>query len=476
MNRPWQAAAATAALTSLLFVAGYSTCNYLTSLRPDVGTWAFDFERHCPVVPWTIVPYWSIDLLFVGAPFLCRTRAELAVHRRRVVFVIAGGLLGFLLVPLKLAYPRPEVTGGFAPWFAALHAFDFPHNLFPSLHIALRTLLADIYARQATGPSRWLVHAWFSLVGISTLLTWQHHLVDVVGGFWLAAIALHLFRFGPAAEPPTVVDGNRRVAIYYASAAVACTQLARLSWPGTFVFIWPAFALGTAAYGYSGYGSMYRKVSGRLTNATKLHFLPLLAGQWLSWWHYRRQSDPWNELTPRVWIGAVLRPDEARAAVAAGVTAVLDLTAEFTAPPAFRAIRYRNIPILDLTAPTAGQLEAAAAFIEEASTTGIVYVHCKAGYSRTAAAAGAWLLASGRALDSGDAIRQLLGVRPRMVIRPEIRAALRSYACGQAEDRARHNFAADIAASACHHVPLPTDENSPYQPPRFHQGFRRRGV
>lgn len=429
MKRPGKAAATTAASTSLLFVAGYSACNYLTRLRPDVGVWAFDFERHWPVVPWAIVPYWSIDLLFVVAPFLCRTREELAVHRRRVVFVIVGGLLGFLLIPLKFAYPRPEVTGGFAPWFAALHAFDFPHNLFPSLHIALRTVLADIFARHVAGRWRWLVHGWFSLVGVSTLLTWQHHLIDVVGGFWLAALALHLFRFGPAGEPgPPATRGNHRVGLYYAAAAVGCTQLARLSWPATFVFLWPAFALGAASYGYFGYGSFHRKVAGRLTTATQLHFLPLIAGQWVSWWHYRRQSNPWNELTPRVWIGSVLRKAEAEAAVAAGVTAVLDLTAEFPAPPAFRAIRYRNIPILDLTAPTAHQLEEAAAWIEDASASGIVYIHCKAGYSRTAAAAGAWLLASGRAVDAADAIRQLLAARPAMVIRPEIRAALQAFA------------------------------------------------
>ena len=48
---------------------------------------------------------------------------------------------------------------------------EYPHNLFPSLHIALRMILADIYARHTRGVVRVLVHVWFSLIGLSTVLT-----------------------------------------------------------------------------------------------------------------------------------------------------------------------------------------------------------------------------------------------------------------------------------------------------------------
>lgn len=423
MNRPWVAAVRTVAVTSLLFVVVYNVCNQLTRIRPDVGVWAFAWERNWPLVPAMIVPYWSIDLLFVLAPFLGADREEIAVHRRRIVFVILGGAFGFLLIPLQFAFPRPEVAGPLGRWFAALYTFDLPHNLFPSLHIALRTLLADWFVRKSRGTGRWVVHAWFSLIGISTLLTWQHHVVDVVGGFWLAAIALHLFRFDEAGPVPA---RNRTVAGLYAVGAVACTQLARLAWPWTFLFVWPAFALGTAAYGYAGYGSFYRKVQGRLTGVTRVLFAPLLAGQWISWWYYRRESARWNALTPRVWLGAVLREREAREAVAAGVTAVLDLTVEFSRPRAFETVRYLNVPVLDLTAPSPAQLEVAVAFIERESRAGVVLVHCKAGYSRTAGAVAAWLLASGQAGSAGEAFDRLRAVRPRLVVRPEIHAALAS--------------------------------------------------
>jgi membrane-associated phospholipid phosphatase len=266
MRRPWKAAVWTAALTSLLFVVVYNLCNRVTQLRPDVAVWAFEWEKAWPLVPLMIVPYWSIDLLFVLAPFLARDEAALKVYRRRMIFVICGAACGFLLIPLQFAFPRPRVEGPLGGWFQALYSFDLPHNLFPSLHIALRTVLTDFYVRRAEGWWRWPVHVWFSLIGLSTLLTWQHHLVDVVGGFWLAAIALHLF---PVSGPVAPRATNHKIAWIYAAVAVISTQAARLSWPWTFVFVWPAFAFGAAAYSYLGHGSFYRKVGGKLTLGTR---------------------------------------------------------------------------------------------------------------------------------------------------------------------------------------------------------------
>ena len=37
-------------------------------------------------------------------------------------------------------------------------------------------------------------HIWFCLIGFSTVLTYQHHIVDVVAGFILAAVCFYLFR------------------------------------------------------------------------------------------------------------------------------------------------------------------------------------------------------------------------------------------------------------------------------------------
>src|SRR6185503_19945901 len=68
--RGLKAAAASLSL-SVLFVAVYGATAWLTSLRDDVGTWSFEWERRLPLVPWLIVPYMSLELFFVAAPFLC---------------------------------------------------------------------------------------------------------------------------------------------------------------------------------------------------------------------------------------------------------------------------------------------------------------------------------------------------------------------------------------------------------------------
>ena len=88
----------------------------------------------------------SIDLFFVAAPFLCRDDRELAVFSRRVALAIAIGGLCFLVMPLKLAVDRPQLDGWLGAMFGWFFVTDMPYNLCPSLHIALRTLLAEKYA------------------------------------------------------------------------------------------------------------------------------------------------------------------------------------------------------------------------------------------------------------------------------------------------------------------------------------------
>ena len=434
MKRPWAAAAGTAIFTSLLFSVVYNLCNHLTAIRPDVGVWAFGWEQYWPMIAAFIIPYWSIDALFFLAPFVCTSAGELAVYRRRIVFTILGGGLCFLLIPLKFGYPRPHVTGTFQPWFQTLYGFDLPHNLFPSLHIALRTLLTSIYLRKGGRITRWLVHGWFCAIGVSTIFTWQHHLVDVLGGFWLAAIAIQFYPFDESTPARGV---NLRVAAYYGAGALVLSQLARLSWPWTFPLVWPAFALGAASYAYCGLGgSLYRKEQGDLTLLTRVLFAPLLFGQWLSLLYYRRKSDRWNALTPNVWIGALPTEEDAREAIAKGVTAVLDLTVEFAEVPCFCSLRYYyHLPVLDLTAPTQSQLEEAARIIEREAARGIIFVHCKAGYSRTAAAVGAWLLRTEQSAKLTEVIELLQTKRPGIIIRPEVRSGLQLLMESQGAER-----------------------------------------
>ena len=418
-------AAITSAALSVLFLVAYGGANWLAPQREHVGSWYFGWELAIPLIPAMIVPYMTIDLFFVAAPFVCRDRRELDTFTKRVVFEVVVAAIFFVAMPLTIAFPREPVAGMFGPIFTWFRGMDAPFNLFPSLHIALRTLLAHLYARHTRGPI-WLTTAvWFSLIGFSTVLTHQHHLVDIAGGFALAGVAFYLIRDEPMRGP---VVPNRRIGGYYIMAAIALVALSAAVWPwGAFLLPW-VVGLATVAAGYFGVGpGVYRKENGQLPVSARCVLAPVLLGQWLSLRYYSHQCRPWDRATPRVWIGRVLADAEAGEAIKAGVTAVLDLTAEFSESQPFRTLRYLNLPILDLTAPTQEQLAAAVEFIKSEPEHGIVYVHCKIGYSRSAAAVAAYLLDSGLAADADSSLAQLRAVRPSLVVRPEARLAVEMF-------------------------------------------------
>jgi len=106
---------------------------------------------------------------------------------------------------------------------------------------------------------------------------------------------------------------------------------------------------------------------------------------------------------------------------------VLDLSAEFSEAKPFRKINYRNVPVLDLTAPTQAQLAEMSEFISNYCRNGVVYVHCKIGYSRSAAAVAAYLIMSGKANATEEAFAIIRRVRPCIVIRPEVISALSEF-------------------------------------------------
>ena len=229
------------------------------------------------------------------------------------------------------------------------------------------------------------------------------------------------------------VTPNLRVGAYYAAGALLLAALAILAWPWGAPLIWPAVACAIVAAGYAGVGpGIYHKRNGRLPLATRLLMGPVLLGQELSLRHYRRHGNAWDMAAPGLVMGRILDRDEAQRLLDEGVTAVLDLTAEFAEVEPLRRGSYCNLPVLDLTAPTPEQLQGAVAFVRKHAASGTVYVHCKIGYSRTAAVVGAYLLAAGIASDAEDAMRRMRQARAPLVIRPEVVAALRSFADGPA--------------------------------------------
>jgi protein phosphatase len=249
--------------------------------------------------------------------------------------------------------------------------------------------------------------------------------MDVVAGFALGVCCIYFIRESAVHLP---VIENRHIGLYYAVAALIVACLTVWYWPWGALLLWPGLALALVASAYFGLGpGIFHKADGRLHWSARLVLAPCLLGQQLSLLYYRRQCRPWDKVTPEVWIGRILSNRKADKAKRLGVTAVLDLTAEFSEAKPFRTLNYRSIPILDLTAPSTDQLREMAEFIGGESRNGVVYIHCKIGYSRTAAAAAAYLLLTGKVHSVEAAIASLRQVRPTMVVRPEIVEALSDF-------------------------------------------------
>ena len=74
-----------------------------------------------------------------------------------------------------------------------------------------------------------------------------------------------------------------------------------------------------------------------------------------------------------------------------------------------------HIAMLDLVVPDADQLEQAVRAITALAEDRPTLVCCALGYSRSAVASAAWLMATGRAATSRDALEQVSRARPQIV-------------------------------------------------------------
>ena len=420
--RPWLRALAWVAFLAPLFFLTYGAANAYAAAQPGVPSIVFGWETAIPFLAWTIVPYWSIDLFYGLSLFVCRDRRELDRHALRLVAAQAIAVACFVAWPLTFSFARPETHGAFGWMFDVLLGFDKPFNQAPSLHIVLLVLLwlrfgAHIRARWA----RWALHAWAVLIGASVLTTYQHHFIDVPTGMLAGFLSAWLW---PMRVPPPwraaalARDPARwRLAVAYALGAALCAAIAMGLGGVAWWLLWPSVSLALVALGYAwlGPGVFQKQADGRLTVAASWLFAPYLLGAWINSRLWTRHAPAPVEVADGVWLGRV-------PADAGDFAAIVDCGAELPAP---RGVPVTAVPMLDLVAPPADALRAAADAIAQARQgEGRVLVCCALGYSRSAAAVAAWLVLSGRAADLEQALDRVRAARATIVLRRAHRRAL----------------------------------------------------
>lgn len=172
------------------FGAIYGFTNVLTEFRDFRVPVHLDLERRIPFVPAMTVVYASLYPMFLLTPFLLKTRAEVHALLKTFWIEVAVGAVFFVVIPADVAYPPNPDAGLFTPVFDVVTSLSMNHNLFPSMHVTFAVTFMTAFARVRLP---WLFGAWGVAICASTVLTHQHHLVDVAGGVVLAFICLRRF-------------------------------------------------------------------------------------------------------------------------------------------------------------------------------------------------------------------------------------------------------------------------------------------
>ncbi len=362
-TKPFLSQLAALVVVAAIFYASYGATNALASACANVPEIYFAWERALPFCAWSIVPYWSLNLLYALGFFLCRDAGELARYVTQLLVAQMIATLFFIAFPLQMSWEKPAVSGLSGFLFSSLAAFDLPFNQAPSLHIILCVVVGAFYFRKARAV--WLkavLVAWFALIGLSVLTTYQHHFIDIPTGLAAGCFVLLVrpmdgepLRFAMAAETARYKWAALYLGLAFlmlfaaiAGAKIWSSWALWLSWASL------SFALVACCYAFLGAGVFAKNGQGRHAAAAKALLLPYLYVARLNaifWLRGRRLSD---EILPGLYLGSVKE--------AGKFDAVLDCAAEFERPGGAQI--YASVPMLDMITPGADELKRGADELE----------------------------------------------------------------------------------------------------------------
>lgn len=410
----------------LFFFLVYGSANQIAALTAPHPSFFWDWERSIPFIPEFVIPYFSSDLVFVIAFAIAPTREAIQKFAIRCGLAVVISAAFFLLMPLEFSFTRPEVSGWPKAWFDAL-SLDQPYNQFPSLHISLGFMAWYVIRNCAQGVLRWLVTAWFFLIAASTLLVYQHHAIDLVGG---AAMVRFIFWLVPEKGAPRlplvfVTPRHLHMAFRYMVLAAISALCAFNAGIWAVLFGWIALSMLGVSAGYTlGLNGFLLKGGRHHSWLSWLVFWPYLVGSWLNWRYWRAKVPLMAAVQPGLWIGARPAGGDWPALSEAGVNSVIDLAPELAATTP-NNIEHHHIPLLDIAIPAPSALDAIARSIESHLEKGGVYVHCALGMSRSVLAVAAWMVRHGQSFE--EALAVLDQVRPERVRKPYMAISLKLY-------------------------------------------------
>ncbi|EJD6581628.1 phosphatase PAP2/dual specificity phosphatase family protein [Providencia rettgeri] len=394
------------------FFLTYGQVNAYTATLNHVPSVVFSWEPEIPFIPWTIIPYWSIDLLYGLSLFICTTRKEQTIHGLRLAMASVVACIGFLLFPLKFSFSRPTTDGLFGWMFDSLELFDLPFNQAPSLHIILLWILWLRFRAHTPNKWCWLLHSWSVLILISVLTTWQHHFIDVITGFAVGIIISYLLPMHTRWQwHYTGSPRSFKMSKNYGLGSIFCFALAFFIQGTAWLLLWPAIALFFITVGYLGAGaSVFQKTpDGKISLSAAILLLPYRLIAWGTYHYFAKHCAQPSIINAYIVLGG-------RPLYPLQTQAVLDMTCEWPRNTYSEGQAYCSQPQIDLLPLSAEDIEKSVHSMDQLAKFGTVYIHCKLGYSRSATVAVAWLVHHGDATNIEEAIALVEQARPQVIL------------------------------------------------------------
>jgi membrane-associated phospholipid phosphatase len=147
-------------------------------------------DRLIPFRPEWLIAYLTLWLYVGVGPGLQRDASDLLNYACWVGLLCATGLLIFLFWPTQI--PPHPIDVAHSPGFALLQGVDAAGNACPSMHVAIAIFtmlrLQDVWQRiRAPLLLRAASLLWCAAIVLSTLVTKQHVVLDVIAGGVLGA-------------------------------------------------------------------------------------------------------------------------------------------------------------------------------------------------------------------------------------------------------------------------------------------------
>ncbi len=170
------------AVLTLLWCVVYGGANWIVSAHDQRVRLHFDWEMSLPFLPGAAVVYLSLFPMLWLSPFVIHSAERLKELAKALARLICISGVGFLLLPSDDVRVHGAVSG-FSGWvFELADRINLDHNHFPSLHVGMAVLCARTLARTAGRRAAAVVWIWALAISLSTLITHQHYVVDVVAG------------------------------------------------------------------------------------------------------------------------------------------------------------------------------------------------------------------------------------------------------------------------------------------------------